>query len=691
MSEGKRFTFGNMAPSGPIITLPSVPTLTLSDDSIMALPSVADAPTGSRERVPSSEPLPILVTLPSPYEVTPWTSLSQDYPRAPDEAFNDYLLKLLIIAKISPPNTEITDKNDIILVANMIRNYVKYNVGYAPDLKLTKLAVNIITAINEGNLQDPLPLDILPQSSFEFTRPRMANTASDLMISLPEKQIAPEKNFFPLPEIIAALPMESVPSTTSSVEPVGQGELPATATGEAGEIAPAPTPITEQVPVAIIESVPQTVEPVQILKPPAPVTTTQQTLKPFAPFQHLKPLAPITTSQQTLKPIAPVQTLKPAGLTSPTQTLKPIAPVSTVQTLKPVGSPTQTLKPIAPVSTVQTLKPVGTISPTQTLKPIAPVSTVQTLKPVGTISPTQTLKPIAPVSTVQTLRPAGLGSPTQVLKPAGLTSPSQPATISLTAKPPATGPVSQTLKPIATFTPSTLQTLKPAAPLPGAAAPLGAKPVAPLQTIKPAAAYAAPLQLSTSTIAKPMAAPLQLSTSTLAKPMAAPLSLGSTVQPGLLSPKSLIAKPTALPGTFATSAKPMAAPLQLPSGYIAPTFASNKPAAVLGQPIAPTFATGPTALGQPIAPTFATGGVGRKKKELPAFFPPTTKPLTLAAIALPAHLEKRAELGKMESLPEAEYDETAKAALSEEEEEEEFPEEEEEEEDEDEEEEEEEF
>ena len=116
----------------------------------------------------------------------------------------------------------------------------------------------------------------------------------------------------------------------------------------------------------------------------------------------------------------------------------------------------------------------------------------------------------------------------------------------------------------------------------------------------------------------------------------------------------------------------MAAPLQLPSGYIAPTFASNKPAAVLGQPIAPTFATGPTALGQPIAPTFATGGVGRRK-ELPAFFPPTTKPLTLAAIALPAHLEKRAELGKMESLPEAEYDETAKAAFSEEEEEENFP------------------
>ena len=61
-----------------------------------------------------------------------------------------------------------------------------------------------------------------------------------------------------------------------------------------------------------------------------------------------------------------------------------------------------------------------------------------------------------------------------------------------------------------------------------------------------------------------MAAPLQLSTSTLAKPMAAPLSLGSTVQPGLLSPKSLIAKPTALPGTFATSAKPMAAQYSSP-------------------------------------------------------------------------------------------------------------------------------
>ena len=170
------------------------------------------------------------------------------------------------------------------------------------------------------------------------------------MISLPEKQIAPEKNFFPLPEIIAALPMESVPSTTSSVEPVGQGELPATATGEAGEIAPAPTPITEQVPVAIIESVPQTVEPVQILKPPAPVTTTQQTLKPFAPFQHLKPLAPITTSQQTLKPIAPVQTLKPAGLTFTNSNTKANCSSEYCSDPEASGSPTQTLKPIYPMT-----------------------------------------------------------------------------------------------------------------------------------------------------------------------------------------------------------------------------------------------------------------------------------------------------------------------------------------------------
>ena len=610
------------------VSLPAVPTAILSDTGVVLSAPVADLPVGEDRRATVLAPLPVLINIPNIKQTTPWSLLSQEYPRCPDEAFNDYLLRLILVSKIAKlyPTDPFgsSNKPNIELLSRVIRNYVKYGVQYSGSEDFLAMLNSIVQNINSGVIPNDPDVSLLLNSILDVTKYAGVKIDTNLIIQIPEKQIinVTTKNISSEKEIAALETSVSMQVSQPNVGPALAGTpglAPSIVKPQATPLAPGiQFPSTNLRPSlsaapSIVPSpgtllpTPGTVSPPKMLPTPGTVPVPKMLPTPGTGQPTLLPTpgAVQTTMLPTPGTVSPPKMLPTPGTVQPTMLPTPgtVSPPKMLPT-PGTGQPTMLSTPGAARPTMSPMP--GTVSVPKMLP--TPGNVQPTLLPTpGTVSPpkmlpslsTQPIKPMAPMVTIQpiTLKPM---APMVNVQPLPSNMAVQPtATPTLMLKPPATQPASVTIQPI---------TLKPMAPT---------RTIA----VQPQTQYTmtSPLQLAAKPVA-PLAPPIQFTGYTMPvapiQPMAPPLQFAGYGTP--ISQASIVqqVQPVAAKkGGRKKKAAAAAAVSVMP--YTAPALSTAPPSYA---PLMPTAAAAPTGLAQklvlsPLLQQLAEIGKGESFRE----------------------------------------------------------------------------